>query len=92
MKSVCFLVNYFQLRPATHPQGYYDEDWMDDQQAEDDFQNPEKFRKIASMVSLHGVSEDPPVQHQGGRCSQYNIYGMCGTTLMIRNRTCLRAR
>ena len=64
-----------ETRRSHHPQGYYDEDWIDDQQAEDDYQNPEKFRKIANMVSLHGVSEDPPVQHQGGGCSQYCVYG-----------------
>ena len=58
-----------------HPQGYYEEDWIDDQQAEDDYQNPEKFRRIANMVFLHGVLGDPPVQHQGGGCSQYDVDG-----------------
>ena len=53
-----------------HPQGFYDEDWIDDQQAEDDYQKPDKFQKIANMVSLKGVSEDPLVQHHGGGCSQ----------------------
>ena len=63
-----------ETRLSHHPQGYYDEDWINDQQAEDDYQNPEKFRKIANMVSLNGVSEDPPVQHQGGGCSQRDVY------------------
>ena len=58
-----------------HPPGFYDEDWIDDQQAEDDYQKPDKFQKIAKMVSLNGVSEDPPVQHQGGGCSQCDVYG-----------------
>ena len=56
-----------------HPQGYYDEEWIDDQQAEEDYQNPEKVRRTADMVSLYGVPEDPPVQHQGGGCSQYDV-------------------
>ena len=56
-------------------EGFYDEDWIDDQQAEDDYQKSDKFQKIANMVSLNGVSEDPPVQHQGGGCSQYDVYG-----------------
>ena len=53
----------------------YDEDWIDDQQAEDDYQHLEKVQRIANMVSLQGVSEDPLVQHQGGGCSQYDVYG-----------------
>ena len=36
---------------------------------------PEKVRRIANMVFLHGVLEDPLVQHQGGGCSQYDVYG-----------------
>ena len=47
---------------------------INDQQAEDDYQHLEKVRRIANMVSLQGVSEDPPVQHQGGGCSQYDVY------------------
>ena len=63
-----------QTRRSHHPQGYYEEDWIDDQQAEEDYQKPEKFQKIANMVSLNRVSEDPPVQHHRGGCSQCNVY------------------
>ena len=55
-----------ETRRSHHPQGYYDEDWIDDQQAE-------KVRRTDDMVSLQGVPGDPPVQHQGGGCSQYDI-------------------
>ena len=62
-----------ETRQNHHPHGYYEEDWINDQQAEDDYQHPEKFRRIANMVFLHGVLGDPPVQHQGGGCSQYDV-------------------
>ena len=61
-------------RRIHHPQGFYDEDWIEDQQAEEDYQKPDKFQKIANMVSLNGVPEDPPVQHHGGGCSKYDVY------------------
>ena len=64
-----------ETQRSHHPQGYYDEDWINDQQAEEDYQNPGKVRRIANMVSLHGVLEDSPVQYQGGGCSQYDVYG-----------------
>ena len=62
-----------ETRRSHHPQGFYDEDWIDDQQAEEDYQNPEKIRRTADMVSLQGVPGDPPIQHQGGGCSQYDV-------------------
>ena len=49
------------------PQGFYDEEWIEDQQAEDDYQ------KISNIVFLNGVQEVPLVQHQGGECSIYNV-------------------
>ena len=57
------------------PQGFYDEEWIEDQQAEDDYQKPDKFQKISNMVFLNGVQEVPPVQHQGGGCSRYDVCG-----------------
>ena len=50
-----------ETRRRYHSQGFYYKDWIDDQQAEDDYQKLEKFQKITNMVSLNEVSEDPPV-------------------------------
>ena len=61
-------------RMIHHPHGFYDEDWIEDQQGEDDYQKPDNFQKITNMVSLNGVPEDPPVQHHGGGCSKYDVY------------------
>ena len=62
-----------EARRIHPPSGYYDEEWIDDLQAEEDYQNPEKVRRTEDMVSPDGVPEDPPVQHQGGGCSQYDV-------------------
>ena len=55
-----------ESRRAHHPQGFYSEEWNEDQQEEDDYQSPDKFQRISNMVFLNGVSEVPPVKHQGG--------------------------
>ena len=60
-------------RRVNPPQGFYDEEWIEDQQAEDDYQKPDKFQKISNMVFLNGVQEVPLVQHQGGGCSICDI-------------------
>ena len=67
------------------PQGFYIEDWREDQQEEDDNQKPDKFQRISDMVFLNGVQEVPlvkegvfsipRVQRQGGGCSIYDTHG-----------------
>ena len=62
-----------------NPEGFYSQDWDDDQQEEDEWQVPEKFQRISQMVFRNGVLEShlvedgvlssPRVQHQRGRCS-----------------------
>ena len=55
------------------PQRFYEEDWIEDQQAEDDYQKPDKFQKISYMVFLNGVQVVPQVQHQEGGCSKCDV-------------------
>ena len=39
-----------ESRRVHHPQGFYSEEWNDDQQEEDDYQSPYKFQRISNMV------------------------------------------
>ena len=74
-----------ESRRIHHPQGFFGEDWNEDQQEENDYQTPDKFQRISNMVFLNGVQEVPPVkdgvlsspcvQHQGGRCSVSDVCG-----------------
>ena len=62
-----------------NPEGFYSENWDDDQQEEDECQVPDKFQRISPMVFRNGVLERHPVvdkvlsshrvQPQGGGCS-----------------------
>ena len=56
------------------PPGFYAEVWMEDQQEEDDYLIPDKLQRISRMVFHNGVSEVPPIKHQGGGCSVFNLY------------------
>ena len=66
-------------RRMQNPEGFYSEDWDDDQQEEDKWQIQNKFQKISQMVFRNRVLESHPegdevlashrVQHQGGGCS-----------------------
>ena len=66
-------------RRTENPEGFFYEDWNEDQQEEDEWQAPDKFQKISLMVFCNGVLESHPVgdkvlsshcvQHQGGGCS-----------------------
>ena len=69
-----------------HPQGFYSEEWNEDQQEEDDYQSPDKFQRISNMVFLNGVSEVPPVKHQGGGCSIFDVYGHVCYSVEDKNR------
>ena len=66
-----------------HPQGFYDEDWIEDQQAEEDYQKPDKFQKIANMVSLNGVPGILRFNTMGVDVVNMTYIDMCGTTSKI---------
>ena len=69
-------------RRTRNPEGFYSEDWDDNQQEEDKWQVPDKFQKISLMVFRNGVLESHSVgeealsshrvQHQGGGCSIFH--------------------
>ena len=65
-----------------NPEGFYSENWDDDQQEEDEWQVPDKFQRISQMVFGNRVLESHPegyrvrssqrVQHQVGGCSIFH--------------------
>ena len=67
-------------RRLRNPEGFYSEDWDEENQEEDEWQIPDKFQKISQMVFCNGILESHPVcdrvlsshcvQHQGGGCSK----------------------
>ena len=44
-------------RRTQNPEGFYSEDWNEDQQEEDEWQVPDKFQKISQMVFRNRVLE-----------------------------------
>ena len=71
-------------RRTQNPEGFYSEDWNEDQQEEDEWQVPDKFQKISQMVFRNGVLESHPVgdevlsshlvQHEGSGCSIFQAH------------------
>ena len=69
-------------RRTQNPEGFYSENWNEDQQEEDKGQIPDKFQKISQIRFCNGVLESLPVgdevlsshrvQHQGGGCSIFH--------------------
>ena len=48
-------------RRIQNPEGFYSKDWDEDKQEEDEWQTPDKFKKISQMVFRNGVLEIHPV-------------------------------
>ena len=74
-------------RRTQNPEGFYSEDWNEDQQEQNEWQVPDKFQNISQMVLCNGVLDNGVleslpvgdevlsshrVQHQAGECSKFH--------------------